>query len=134
MSSLWERFAHPEGLHAWRWRLLCAWIVAFSIIVGVLMDEHHDQAMKAEREAAQAQVQNARQQATIVQVCDRGYILLGLVEAALEQARVQLKDDLKTRPDVATADVQFIRLFESYHAEIVDQLTSKDSPCVKATR
>lgn len=133
MTELWERFVHPTELHAWRWRLLCVWIVLFSVIVGVLLDQHHDQAMKAERSATQARITNARQQAVLVQVCNRGYILLGLVEVSMDVVREQLRFDQGRRSRLAEADEAFLRRFDVAHAEIIEELTAPTSPCVLAT-
>ncbi len=77
-----------------------------------------------------AQATNLRQERTIRVLCDRGYVLLGLVESALDVAYAQRAAHLKTDPRLVLADIAFIRTFEQAHAQMVDQLTDKDSPCV----
>lgn len=110
------------------------WVILFTAVVGLLFRQHHDQTQRAQRLAVANTAINMRQQAALVMLCDRGYMMLGLIEGAVDQARVQYRDDLKTRPDTAAADLLFIEQFNAYHAELVGQLTNKGSPCVIASR
>lgn len=66
---------------------------------------------------------NQRQRETIRALCDRGYILDGLVEAAIQLVR---------QPPNPPEDLAFIREFTSYHLQLLDQLTNPESPCVKS--
>lgn len=125
MSGIRDWLLHPKGSHPWRWRTLSVWVIAFSLLIGWSLQTQHDDARRAERIAKQTGVQNTRQQTTIVMLCNRGYILDGLVQAAIV---------LVAKPPNPPADREFVRMFSSYHEQLVDQLTAKDSPCVAASR
>jgi hypothetical protein len=77
-------------------------------------------------------VQNTRQQATIRLLCDDLYIVDGLTTASIVAVQIQYRDDLKTRPKTAAADLEFLRQFETYHQQLIDQLTNRESPCVRS--
>jgi hypothetical protein len=62
-----------------------------------------------------------RQDRVIRQLCDRGHIIDGLVQAAIIFAQQP--------PELPGAEA-FIREFTTYHLELIDQLTNEDSPCV----
>lgn len=81
-----------------------------------------------------AQATNIRQERTIRVLCDRGYIMLGLVESTLDLVYAQKAVHMKASPQLVLADIAFIRTFSQAHAALVDQLVDKDSPCVKAMR
>ncbi len=117
-------------MYLWMIRLLPVGVVltlaAFMIGVFTLTRSINDN----KAATRQAQLTNLRQERTIRVLCDRGYILLGLVEAALDVAWAQRAEHLKASPRLVLADIAFIRTFEQAHADMVDQLVDKDSPCV----
>ncbi len=116
--------------YRWLIRLLPLGLVltlaAFTIGAWALARSINDNSVATRR----AQVINLRQERTIKSLCDRGYILLGLVESALNVAYAQRAAHLKADPRLVLADIAFIRTFEQAHAQIVDQLVDKTSPCV----
>jgi len=74
-------------------------------------------------EVAQIRAVQAHEQAQLVLLCNRGYILDGLDQAAASLVR-------QTQP-ASPIRAAFLQQFASYHDQLVHQLTDTDSPCVK---
>ncbi len=108
---------YPDGLHAWRWRALTVWVIAFTAVAVVLLQQNRHETEHAKRLAVETRIQNARQQAALVSLCNRGYISLGTIEVMIRALPRKYRNDLNV-----------------YRNSLVGQLTDKDSPCVGVTR
>lgn len=107
----------PPGLHVWRWRALTAWVIMFTVLVGLLLGQHHDQTQRAEQLAMQNRIQNVQQQRVLVNLCNRGYVSLGVIDVLLDALPRQYHNELNV-----------------YRNILVGQLTNKESPCVTVGR
>ncbi len=117
MMTLRQWLFEPMQIHAWRWRALTVWVICFTAVVAVLFQQHHDQTQKAERVAAETRIQNAKQQRVLVNLCNRGYVLLAVMDVLLDSLPRGYHNDLTV-----------------YRNVLVDELAGKDSPCVAITR
>lgn len=131
VREAWRRFRYPTQLHAWRWRLLGLWVIVFTVLVGLALQRQSSQADTAVDLANKNKATNIRQERTIRTLCDDLYILDGLTETAINSARLRKADHQRRGLEAqVVADTNTIRNFELYSAQILDQLTQKDSPCV----
>lgn len=127
----WKQIRYPTGVHGWRWRFLGLWLVVFTLIVSWSLHRQGVQADHAHALAERNRVTNFQQERTIRTLCDDLYIVNGLTQTALSSVRLRRADNIKRGLEAqVVADTYLIRNFELYSAQILDQLTSKESPCV----
>ncbi len=104
-------------------------IGAWALVSAINHNQNVTQQLRAQ--SAQLRAQNIRQERTIKSLCDDLYIIDGIVETVIDAARMRLRDHLaRGLTKAATIDQYALRSYESYHRQLLDQVTSKDSPCV----
>lgn len=113
-------------VHRWLLRLLpigaVVAVLAFGVGAWTIIHSIH----KQEQTTQLLRAQNQQQNQTIRQLCDNGYIIDDLVQAAL-----QLVTGDPTVP--AARRIRFVRQFSELHQVLIAQLTEPPSACVKAT-
>jgi hypothetical protein len=91
-----------------------------NISISIYQDRQHDIEVRelVERNAAAIRDQDR----TIELLCDRGYIIDGIVETAIQ---------LIERPPNSATDQVFVDRLRGYHIQLLDQVSQEDSPCVQ---
>jgi hypothetical protein len=103
-------------------RLLYIWIAL--LCVGVLLQAGlaafliREINLRQEDDAAQlAQIQQA-----VTLLCDRGYLLADLI--------LEAEDLVRSTPPLTAQERTFLRSYELHYNELLDEVSSTDSPCV----
>lgn len=120
--------AYPKSSLFIFWVLVPALILFIAVVTQV---QNQRQADRTTRLAQANTLQVFRLKQTTRVLCNRGYIIDGLVQAALFLVIQQRQIEKRSRPAVAAAETEFIHQFNLYHSQLLDELTSLDSPCAR---
>jgi len=124
---------NSSGFHIWRWRILGAWVIFFTLLVAWSLHNQGNEAQHGITLAKQNIIANVRQEKTIRLLCNDLYLLNNLVIVQITANEIKLQDHIKNNmAKQAEADTYIIRNFQQFSKEISSQLTDKDSPCVSS--